>query len=221
VQAPCGIEAPNLLCVGALNPDGRRTRFTNLPFIEGPVVFAPGYEILSLKPADTCPELYSFLDTLDAAKDGTQALCKFDTDSGAWKPNGEAIGRYRPVIRELVRVCSSKKNLYLPMSGTSMATPLVSRMAAEVWLENPGVTRAADLIPLLVRRFARQDGGDSRGRPLNSLSPPIPSWYGSNSFFKEDWDPSKFRSEPEPSRQVMANEGFPVSITPTMGRIAK
>ncbi|MCB0361894.1 MAG: S8 family serine peptidase, partial [Bdellovibrionales bacterium] len=62
VQYPCGIDAENVLCVGATTKDGRKTTFTNVPLNDVELVFAPGYELKSLSPSDRCPFLLKFME---------------------------------------------------------------------------------------------------------------------------------------------------------------
>jgi subtilisin family serine protease len=162
-----------------------------LPFSKGAVVFAPGYRILSLKPADTCPELYSFLSGLEGGTGG-QRLCRFDTRGATWVAEQSSISRYQPIFDSIAEICGQEKNYYLRMSGTSMATPLVSHMAAETWVDHPEITKAEDLIPLLTKGFAMERPTDpalARGVPAGSLSPKVPSWYGTETFFTTGWDP--------------------------------
>jgi subtilisin family serine protease len=218
VQAPCGIGAPNLVCVGALNSEARRTRFTNLEFTrDRPTVFAPGFDILSLKPADTCPELNDLISSIQA---GGTPLCEYDRARGNWVESEKSRKRFEKSIRAIAASCKDRANLLTRMSGTSMATPLVTHMAAEVWVERPEIKEAAAIIPLVIERFRKSLPADPearRGIPSDSLSPAVPSWYGHGGFFSAGagtW------SEPgAESVQIQASDGsrLDLKLTRTMG----
>ena len=136
VQYPCGINAENVLCVGATTKDGRKTTFTNVPLNDVHMVFAPGYELKSLSPADRCPFLIKFMDgVLNEKSNGN--LCKYDKTEQAWLPNHTAIESRREMIMTVYNTCFNEENRYSLMSGTSMAAPVVSRIATEILLAQP------------------------------------------------------------------------------------
>lgn len=171
VQYPCGISADNVLCVGATTKEGRKTTFTNVPLNNVDLVFAPGFELKSLSPADRCPFLVKFMDEI--LNEGTNGnLCKMDKITKKWVSNASAIEGRKEMIMTLYKTCSKKENMYSLMSGTSMATPVVSRIAAKILIDRPELS-TKELVSMI----------KEKGRPTESnvfktwvLNMDRPSW---------------------------------------------
>lgn len=173
LQYPCGIEAPNMLCVGALNKDGTLARFTNIPLNKVDLVLASGVKVISTIPADNCDHLTQMVDTTLAGGTNGAGMCRYDLDDKKWKPDASFIDTYRPLVATLFGACARETEMFEPMSGTSMATPIVSHLAAEVWLEHPAM-QPTEIIQTLKRRAHRDE---SRQFTAYSLKAKLPSWY--------------------------------------------
>lgn len=158
---PCSVGAPNVLCVGALGQDGRPASFTNL-FINGiDMVLALGEKVLSTTPTKICSaseagsELESFMIT-----DGVrQALDSPDRD------------HIYDAVDTLEEHCG---DLGLErLSGTSMAAPLVARIAAEILLDDPDLTGKE--VKTRIREKAEKT--EFGALDIYKLSIEKPSWY--------------------------------------------
>lgn len=155
VQYPCGISADNVLCVGATTKEGRKTTFTNVPLNNVELVFAPGFELKSLSPADRCPFLVKFMDgILNEGSNGN--LCKLEKATQKWVSNNSAIDGRREMIMTLYNTCSDKENQYSLMSGTSMATPVIARIAAKILIDRPELS-TKELVSLVKERGTPTD----------------------------------------------------------------
>jgi subtilisin family serine protease len=172
VQFPCGLEAENVLCVGALTDDGLKTSFTNVPFNNIDLVFAPGNEVESLAPSDRCPEADQLFSSFLARNSKAGGICKFD--KGVWSPNQEIISLRGQMIDAQVGVCESNKNLLVKMSGTSMASPLVAHFAATLLLENPEIKTGKELIALIKSKAKYSDY--TSGLKQFDLDLKVPNW---------------------------------------------
>jgi subtilisin family serine protease len=63
------------------------------------------------------------------------------TDRGDLKASFSAYGRAVDVFAPGVEIFSTYlNNTYVPMSGTSMATPMANGVAALIWSDNPSLT---------------------------------------------------------------------------------
>jgi len=158
---PCGIRATNLLCVAALKADGNLADFTNIPLIESPLVFALGADVLSTMPTDFCP---------------SDAVTALDTASEWWMTRqglAQELANYRKRLLDRLATGCTKIPLYARHDGTSMATPIVSRLIAQLALANPGLSGEA-LIRKLLDGAARETVGPM---PVLKLEAPLPSWY--------------------------------------------
>lgn len=132
LQYPCGIEAPNMLCVGALDADGSLANFTNFPLNHVNIVMTSGVQVISTIPSDNCPYMRK---AFDQFLSGDSGLCKYSIKDKKWKPNEEILEQYKSLINTFYPTCTAPKSYFTKMSGTSMATPIVSRMAAEIMLD--------------------------------------------------------------------------------------
>ena len=152
IQYPCGVEADNVLCVGALNKRDSKATFTNVPLSDVDLVFAPGAKVNSLSPSDYCPFLNQLLDSFLTEKSGAP-LCSYKEVEGPRAPDSEKIWTVNEnvkraksvIIKAAYEACSYKDNQYIKFNGTSMATPLVSHLAAEILAEK-NYAKASEVI---------------------------------------------------------------------------
>jgi subtilisin family serine protease len=150
VSYPCGAKAPNMLCVGALQESGELTAFTDIPASGLDVVFTLGEDVLSTVPVDLCSSAPINVLTQENVSD-------------------DELMRLAEVTRERCRTFNFLKR----MSGTSMASPLVARVAAEILIEHPKLS-AANVIQEIYRRSTPDHIND---RPVFKLRIEKPSWY--------------------------------------------
>jgi subtilisin family serine protease len=144
VQYPCGISGENILCVGALNEDGTRTNFTNVPLNDVRLVFAPGSALKSLSPSDRCTEVRSRIANLiydPKTQSPDHAFCHRPPGAKDYELNPKVEKSIKPLIRDIYRSCESRDyERYTDMSGTSMATPMVVHLAAKIMVDQPQLT---------------------------------------------------------------------------------
>jgi subtilisin family serine protease len=176
VQYPCGIEAPNILCVGALNYDGSLTQFTNIPLNSIDLVFAAGSNIISTVPSDHCQVLVDLFRQIFTSSNGVsgQGVCRFDAAHPAlWVRDPDGLASREGLIRSLYDSCTAPRNRFAEMSGTSMATPIISHAAADLLVANPLLTP-----PALIRELKARAVPTSMGSlTALKLRVPRPSWY--------------------------------------------
>ena len=145
VQMPCGFELPNILCVGSTAEDGRPSGFTNILLGHVDLVFAWGENLKSTVPTKLCAA-------------ANQLLARY-------------AERSPEKIQTAKETCESSEP-FQQMSGTSMASPVVARLAAQILLEN-SVLQPAGVIEAL-RNQARPA---FIGRfPIYKLKIDRPSW---------------------------------------------
>jgi subtilisin family serine protease len=165
-QYPCGLELDNLLCVGAVNESGRLTHFTNIPLNNAHLVFALGHQVISTIPAKNCvwEGLRSHSSSLSLAAKRRQS-------------NPELADILLMLFaQKLNEHCGEAKRL-APLSGTSMSTPLVSRIAADFLIEEPELS-ALDAIRKIYQKAYKESVG--QGLVLRKLKVRKPSWYQRN-----------------------------------------
>ncbi|KYG04178.1 hypothetical protein BE21_04100 [Sorangium cellulosum] len=147
---PCGIDASNMLCVGALRPNGDLAAFSNIPLSGVDVVFTLGEDVLSTVPTGICSE----------------------APTGVLEKENPSDDELRALAEAAEAQCG--RSYFLErMSGTSMAAPIVSHMAAEILIEDPDRI-AAEVIREIYRRSTRSFIG---AYPVFKLSIKQPSWY--------------------------------------------
>lgn len=145
---PCNIDAPNVLCVAALDGNGDPASFTNIPLDRTDVVFALGEKVISTLPTKMCTdESLSILDPNITPTDLSYLAATL-------KKNCAKVGMG-------------------PLSGTSMASPLVAHVAAEVLLKEPRL-RAAEVVQHLI---AMSESSSVGVLPIHKLMIKKPSWY--------------------------------------------
>jgi subtilisin family serine protease len=156
---PCGVKAENLICVGALDDQERLTEFTNVPLVEGAVVYTLGKDVLSTMPTNMCWAIERF-DSLASLHDATGN--DHITDLIVMEMHDE-----------VEKKCHQKRNDFGYLSGTSMAAPLIAHVAAEILIRKPHLKGAQVIQEILGR--SRED----RMGPLtvNKLRAQKPSWY--------------------------------------------
>lgn len=147
---PCGVNAPNVLCVGALKSDGKLSSFTNIVLKQNiNIVYASGVDLFSTYPQKMCS-----LKAKDAFSD-------IESDTFGASFMSDCVSVIAPKIEK--------------MSGTSMASPIVSRMVAQAIMANPEMS-GKEIIDLLL---SRADTADSTGLRMvfHKLKASPPSWY--------------------------------------------
>lgn len=178
---PCGVVAPNILCVGSLGEDGAFSDFTNIPLLPSGVVFTLGEDVISTMPTSSCSEL----DNRDFEK-----LAEDDVTTDR---QAELMVKYADKIKTK---CEKKRTDFGKLSGTSMATPLIARVLAQQFLANgdPNIS-GEELMKLL---FSDKN---TRKRVLGNftyydIQVTKPSWYSdpdvtNNILDSEDKDDSE------------------------------
>ncbi|WP_441293007.1 S8 family serine peptidase [Sorangium sp. KYC3313] len=151
VHYPCGLDASNVLCVGALRENNDLAAFSNIPLSGLDVVFTLGEDVLSTVPSGICP-----------VKE-TDVLRKEN-------PSDDDLR----TLAEAAEARCGRSFFLARMSGTSMAAPIVSHVAAEILLDEPDLI-AAEVIRAIYRRSTRSFIG---AHPVFKLSIQKPSWYG-------------------------------------------
>lgn len=149
---PCGIKASNMVCVASHNENGIPSEFTNIPLITNPLIFAPGEKILSPLPTHLCqsPALSDLNKTMDDAS-------------------------LERLAKKILKDCPlNTKNSVFPLSGTSMASPLIARAIAEQVLEMKSSASAAEIIEAFMNKSQRVQYG-----PLSlvKFKLPVPTWF--------------------------------------------
>lgn len=173
LQYPCGIEAKNVLCVAALNKDSSLAKFTNLPINQLDLVLASGVDVISTVPSDNCAYLAQQMSSVLAAGSNGTGLCKYSIEKKAWEKAPKFAEQYKSLLNTLYEFCSREREGFEEMSGTSMATPIVSRIAAEIWIETPSLKPAEVIAALKAKAQV-----DNRTRmTAYKLKAKMPSWY--------------------------------------------
>lgn len=149
VGYPCGIQASNVLCVGALQKNGDLASFTNVP-LGVDLVFALGEDVISTVPTNICHTARA--NVLD--------------DEGA---SDEALKR----LAEDVRKNCERSWFLASMSGTSMAAPIASHLAGEILAEQPELP-AADVIREIYERSEHAHIGNYQ---VLKIRVKMPTWY--------------------------------------------
>lgn len=150
VSYPCGMDAPNVFCVGALTANGDAWEKSDIPASGLDAVFVLGVDVLSTVPV---------------------GLCRVDSIAVLAKPDASDDD-----LAELACAARNRcdSSLFLEKkTGTSMAAPLIARLAGEILIEHPGLTPSG-VIRTIHRRSTPADIG---GHAIRKLRVPIPSWY--------------------------------------------
>ena len=151
ISYPCGVRAPNVFCVGALNARGEPTSFTNLPARGIDAVFAFGEDVLSTVPTDFCGDVpFDWLISDDASADDLMSL-----------------------VRAARSRCTGRRFRLARASGTSMAAPIVARLAGTILADHPGLSGAGVIEEIRRRAIPGKIGH----QPVLKLKFERPSWY--------------------------------------------
>lgn len=151
---PCGVEATNILCVGAIDQEGGLASFSNIVLPDYPFILASGEGILSLYPTQFCqlPEMLL---------------------GGLVTPTLQSNAQMKQFfIGSVVKACTETKPFYTT-TGTSMATPIVSRMVGKALLANPNLTGAQAIQKVLDSAEDLKIGRMT----VKKLRAEKPSWY--------------------------------------------
>jgi len=154
---PCGLKVDNLLCVGALRENGDPATFTNVTISGVDVVFALGHKVLSTMPNDMCVK---------------EELSKLDTSSMAFPSLSSGGTDNESIAKALKKACFQTPG-FGKLSGTSMASPLVARIAAEVIAANPSLM-PKQVIKEIYKLAKPSFVGNV---PVYKLKIKKPSWY--------------------------------------------
>jgi subtilisin family serine protease len=172
---PCGVTGvPNLLCVGSLDKTDEFSAFTNIPVFNIPVVYVLGQEVLSTMPTNHCPNISDY--------DLISLLPKEENDS-----QEQLNKRIEKLKRKIKKRCIDQRVDFKFLSGTSMATPLISRVAAKIIAANPDLS-AAQVIDQIKLKAAN-------GGPFLKLRVKKPSWYQDQGILKRVQLPKGFDSK--------------------------
>lgn len=155
LSLPCGVDAPNILCVGALGDENKLATFSNILLTNAPFVAAPGKDIVSLFPTEIC---------------GSESLKLFDNKETDYPYSSPDLLKF---FNQRIQEECRKQTPFKKSSGTSMAAPIVARMVAKILLKDPSLSGAAAVQQLL------RSGEKLQLGPLTiqSLFVERPSWY--------------------------------------------
>lgn len=174
-QFPCGINAANLICVGALDREGNLASFSNILLTKSPFILSPGVDIISIIPEKMCLLKNSQLSTSE-----TTDLLADDTDA-PWNDPQMA----REYLTRISQRCL-QNNGHAKLSGTSMSSPIIARALAKVRIKNPELNGAQAITKLLSLGKKFQEGN----LILTKLQIEKPSWYDSEINIDKLTDPS-------------------------------
>lgn len=152
---PCGIASGNVLCVGALRENGDITEFSNIALKGTAIVFALGKNVISTLPYNMCVN--------------KEAIHSIEYLSSKYNHRKDFDG----TIEEVRKKCLTPNRGYGPLSGTSMASPLVAHLAAEIIADNP-LLSGAEVIREIKRRAIPSFIG---ALPAFKIRIKKPSWY--------------------------------------------
>lgn len=150
---PCGIEAMNILCVGALAKNGDIASFSNIVLPDYPFLLAPGENIFSTFPSQFCPIPEYIIGAI--------------TDPSAIGPNQRAF-----YFKSLSEYCQKTGQLY-SSSGTSMASPIAARIVAKAMLADSSLNGAQAIQKVL----SDSENGNIGRLSVKRLRVEKPSWY--------------------------------------------
>ncbi|MFN7826059.1 MAG: S8 family peptidase [Pseudobdellovibrionaceae bacterium] len=168
LNLPCGVNAPNILCVGALDVDGGLAAFSNVVLPDYPFLLAPGENILSAFPSQLCSHSPYLLPLLAQGD-----------NSFPWStPRGRDH-----LVQSLTKECQDSNGMFIS-TGTSMATPIAARLVGKLMAQQPQLSGSAAIQQIL------RSGEDLRvGKlVLTKLKVEKPSWYQTLA----PWSPGRF-----------------------------
>jgi len=157
-ELPCGIEVPNLICVGGLDQKGEFLwSGTNIVLSRVPMFFARAEKVLSAYPTDMCHSWKA-----------QRLIRRLDLKTFPELTQEDLAG--------VVQACEDQ-GLYVEFSGTSMATPLVSRFAGTVLaglLARGENTSPVEIIKAMKSEATIEDYGNYK---LYVVPNERPSWH--------------------------------------------
>lgn len=163
MQIPCGINLPNVLCVGALDKQNKLASFSNIILSHSHYLAAPGVDVISLFPTKMCD---------------TSSLNSLNSKSGEYPfENPDQTSRF---FRDIEESCS-KTNGLKKMSGTSMASPIAARALGLIFANNPNLS-GDEAISTLIQSGEKFNVGDLR---LTRIRVARPNWYPTNNGQRE------------------------------------
>jgi subtilisin family serine protease len=170
---PCGLKASNQLCVGATGSDDHLASFTNILLENVDLVFSLGVDVISTFPSKMC-----FEDNIDSDIK-IQAENSWNRGQSSLQVVPEKIrfsetekAKFKENAFQLVNSCAKHTGLE-KLSGTSMATPFVSRIAGEIFEANPSL----NAIQAIQAIKARTKSVNLGPLPIYILEVDKPSWY--------------------------------------------
>ncbi|MGK5089323.1 S8 family serine peptidase [Bdellovibrionota bacterium FG-2] len=171
---PCGIKAPNLLCVGALRENGEPATFTNIQLGNVDVVFTLGQNVISTMPSGMC--------TTPSAE---QAL-SFDRME-------DSVAKAM-LVESFRKDCAQASHLG-KLSGTSMASPLIAHLAGEILAAKPSLGPKQ-----VIKEIRKRSMPDFIGTlPVYKFKIKKPSWYApaglkeTTAFLNNSLKPSRLK----------------------------
>lgn len=173
---PCGLEVSNQLCVGAVREDDLVAPFSNIPLQNVDLVFALGVEVLSTVPTGYCPVAAEF--EKEVLKPLALRHVEINGDKTPTLPvpafsNESEKGAILKAAEEILPRCANLTKPLTNLSGTSMATPLVSHIAGEILADNPNFLPQQVIAELKARAKPSAIGK----LPISILRIKKPSWY--------------------------------------------
>lgn len=150
---PCGINSPNILCVGALGENAEIASFSNVVLPDYPFLLAPGENIYSTYPTQFCQMPGAF----------SQALMEPSILGGSQK------GFFFKSVSEY---CAKAGQLF-SSSGTSMASPIAARMVAKAMLTDMKMSGSQAIQKVL----AEAQAGSVGRLNVKRVRVEKPSWY--------------------------------------------
>jgi subtilisin family serine protease len=185
---PCGVEnVKNMLCVGSLSKDFNFSTFSNLPVNHVPTVFTLGEDVLSTMPTNYCPEIDSYaLGKVLSSENQTEAY------------HQEELTK---LVDRINKNCVENRIDFKFLSGTSMATPLISRVAANLLIESPQLNAAQVINSVLDKAENYFDF-----KKLRLLKP---SWYLNPDIINRVKKPSKYNQQKTGFEENFVKSDFP------------
>ncbi len=153
---PCGIKATNIVCVASVNKSGSPSEFTNIPLVQSPLVFAPGEKILAPVPSQYCNSK------------------QLGLISGSLDPSD--LDR---LSKKILKECSTNTVApIMPLSGTSMASPIIARVIAQEALTLNSNANAEEIINRFISHSQKAQIGPLT---VSKFRLPLPTWYPKDS----------------------------------------
>jgi len=206
LQSPCGVNASNMLCVGSVNSSGDLSSFTNIPLNNVDLVFAIGENLKSLYPGERCmgiteklTNIYNDVSILSECTHSKVKIIMTDDGNDIISPSNpiepskylvkDLKNRFGTVIQESLTECN-RERFFAAMSGTSMASPIIAHLAAEILSESPGDLTPQEIIKNIYERATSHNLGRLS---VYKLKIKKPSWLVSKNLNRFEATDSSFR----------------------------